>query len=335
MNEVLKTFKLAAFSAVGFQHLNTFEVRSKQRIPQNAKTAVAIIFPYYNKSAFSGNVSAYCAVADYHIVVMEQLKSIISALQSKYPHNIFVPFVDSSPIDEVDMAVKAGLGVKGENSLLITEKWGSFVFIGEIVTDLEWETVLYDYSHCIGCGLCAKHCPGKAIEKTEICNTDAENKNGAMAENGATAKSSTMAESSITAVSIGTAESSAMAENGETTENGATAENIAISKTRINCQNCASFISQKKQELTAEQTAILQRAKTVFGCDICQKVCPHNRKLLDGTAPASEETNLFSGDIFHTVTEENAAQVYKQRAFGFRGLKVLERNLELYNNSAE
>ena len=344
MNEVLKTFKLAAYSAVGFQHLNTFEVRSKQRIPQNAKTAVAIIFPYYNKSAFSGNVSAYCAVADYHIVVMEQLKSIISALQSKYPHNIFVPFVDSSPIDEVDMAVKAGLGVKGENSLLITEKWGSFVFIGEIVTDLEWETVLYDYSHCIGCGLCAKHCPGKAIEKTEICNADEGNggtaekgavaERNAMAENGATAKSNAMAESIITAVSIGTAESSAMAENGETTENGETAENIAISKTHINCQNCASFISQKKQELTAEQTAILQRAKTVFGCDICQKVCPHNRKLLDGTAPASEETNLFSGDIFHTVTEENAAQVYKQRAFGFRGLKVLERNLELYNNNS-
>ena len=163
MKKVLESFDLAAFSFVSFQHLNIFDVLSKQRIPQNSKTAIAIIFPYYNKSAFCGNVSAYCAVADYHIVVMEQLKSIISALQQKYPHNIFVPFVDSSPIDEVDMVVKGGLGVKGHNSLLITEKWGSFVFIGEIITDLEWETVLCDYKYCLGCGLCEKTCPRGTI----------------------------------------------------------------------------------------------------------------------------------------------------------------------------
>ena len=292
VKKVLESFDMAAFSFVSFQHLNIFDVRSKQRIPQNSKTAIAIIFPYYNKSAFSGNVSAYCAVADYHIVVMEQLKSIISALQQKYPHNSFAPFVDSSPIDEVDMAVKGGLGVKGRNSLLITEKWGSFVFIGEIITDLEWETVLCDYKYCAGCGLCEKQCPGGAIK----------------AEDGASA-----------------ADGLYGAEKPSESSRQAKGE-----RRYIKTENCASFISQKKQELTAEETAILGRAKTVFGCDICQKVCPHNRKLLEGSAESAGEENLFSGDIFHTVTEENVADVYKQRAFGFRGLKVLERNLEIY-----
>ena len=269
MKKVLESFDIADFSFVSFQHLNIFDVRSKQRIPQNAKTAIAMVFPYYNKSTSCGNVSAYCAVADYHIVVMEQLKSIISVLQQKYPQNSFVPFVDSSPVDEVDMAVKGGLGVKGENSLLITEKWGSFVFIGEILTDLEWDTTLCDYTYCAGCGLCAASCPGGAICKAE-------------------------------------------------------------DTTNINRENCASFISQKKQELTDEQKAILRRAKTVFGCDICQKVCPHNKEPL-----RAEEENLFSGDIFHTVTMENVEGVYKDRPFGFRGLRVLQRNLEIYNTNED
>ncbi|MBE6878373.1 MAG: epoxyqueuosine reductase [Ruminococcaceae bacterium] len=272
MKEVLEKLDLADFSFVSFQHLNIFDVRSKQRIPDNAKTAIAIIFPYYNKSAFFGNVSAYCAVADYHIVVMEQLKSIIYLLKEKYPDNVFVPFVDSSPVDEVDMAVKGGLGVKGQNSLLITEKWGSFVFIGEIITDLEWETVLYDYKYCMGCGLCRKNCPGGAIKH----------------------KHSDMG------------------------------DRVAY----IDTECCASFISQKKQQLTEEQTEILARAETVFGCDICQKACPHNKALVDGTVPAEE--NLFSGDILHTVTKENVAEIYKDRPFGFRGLKVLERNIGIY-----
>ncbi len=274
MKKLLEKLNLADFSLISFQHLNIFDVRSKQRIPQNAKTAIAIIFPYYNKSAFFGNVSAYCAVADYHIVVMEQLKSIISLLKEKYPDNQFQPFVDSSPVDEVDMAVKGGLGVKGDNNLLITERWGSFVFIGEILTDLECETVLYDYKQCMGCGLCRTNCPGGAIKQLQ--------------------------------------------------------SDMGDSVAYIDTECCASFISQKKQELTKEQTEILTRAKTVFGCDICQKVCPHNKALMEGNGAVGE--NLFSADIFHTVTKENVAGIYKNRPFGFRGLKVLERNLDIYEN---
>ena len=305
MKKVLEKFNPGDFSFVGFQHLNILNVRSRQRIPQNCRTAVVIIFPYYNKSAWGGNISAYCSVADYHIVVMEQLKSIISQLQEAYPRNSFVPFVDSSPIDEVDMAVKAGLGVKGQNSLLITEKWGSFVFIGEILTDLEWETTLCDYTYCAGCGLCRKNCPGGAIHKVtaeQPAQTDGEQ---------------------------------ASQHNGTATDAEFSAEYHSCpqpaEKYAVNCENCASFISQKKQELTEQQTAILKKAETIFGCDICQKVCPHNRAILNGTAETANQSNLFSGDILNTVTADNVVQIYKSRPFGFRGLKVLERNIEIYN----
>ena len=258
MEAILKSYNPAAFGCVSFQHLNFFEVRSKARLPQNSRAAIAIIFPYYNKNATEGNISAYCAVEDYHIVVMEQLKSICTDLKAAYPFHCFEPFADASPIDEVDMAAKAGLGVKGDNSLLITEKWGSWVFIGEIVTDMDIPTVLYPVKSCAQCGRCRAACPGGAV------------KDGA-----------------------------------------------------VNKERCASHISQKKGELTAEETAILKKAKTVFGCDICQQVCPHNRNVEQGD-------NLFSQNIMNTLEKDTVAQIYKSRAFGFRGLKTLERNLEIY-----
>lgn len=259
MYNVLSRNNIYHFGCVSFQHLNILDVRSKARIPQNCTGAIAMIFPYYNKNALGGNISAYCSVADYHTVVGMQLKSICEQLSQKYPGHRFVPFVDASPVDEVDMCVKAGLGVRGKNSLLITPDYGSFVFIGEILTTLPLETTCHRDKGCLDCGLCAGACPGGAI-------TD-----------------------------------------GVCTE------------------KCASHISQKKGELSAEETDILRRAHTVFGCDICQTVCPMNRNI-------KEEKNLFSGDILSTVTAENVEKIYKNRPFGWRGLKVLQRNLEIYEN---
>lgn len=260
MQDIIKNYNIGQYSTISFQHLNIFDTRSKQRLPENSKTAIAFVFPYFNKNAFMGNVSAYCSVPDYHIVAMKQLKSICEELKTKYPEYSFVPFVDASPIDEVDMAAKSGLGVVGENSLLITEKWGSYIFIGEIITDMEMETVLYEKKSCMKCGLCKKHCPGKAIN------------------------------------------------------NGI-----------VDKEKCASHISQKKRDITDWQFEILKRANTVFGCDICQKVCPHNKNI-------DQSENMFSDDIVNTVTEQMLKDTsYKQRAFGFRGMKVLERNLQIYN----
>jgi len=261
VEEVLFDHNIQDFGFVSFQHLNILNTRSKARIPQNCQTAVAMIFPYYNKNAFGGNISAYCSVQDYHDVVGMKLKSICQTLSEKYPDHAFVPFVDASPVDEVDMCVLAGLGVRGANSLLINEKYGSYIFIGEILTTLPHTTTNHRDTGCIGCGLCAAACPGKAIE------------------------------------------------NG-----------------RIDKEKCASHISQKKGDLTENETAILKSARTVFGCDICQRACPMNRNVM-------ETENLFSDDIISTVTAENVEKIYKSRPFGYRGLKVLQRNLEIYNNA--
>ncbi len=261
MEKVLSKHKIYHFGCVSFQHLNIFDVRSKAKIPQNCTGAIAMIFPYYNKSAFCGNISAYCSVADYHTVIGMQLKSICEELKEKYPNYDFIGFVDSSPVDEVDMCIKAGLGVRGKNSLLITPRYGSFVFIGEILTNMPLDnTTCFEDKGCLNCGLCAKACPGKAIRETGI-----------------------------------------------------------------NKDRCASNLTQKKGELTDEEVLIIKKAHTIFGCDICQLVCPMNKNI-------EETENLFSDDIFSTVTAENVEKVYKSRPFGWRGLKVLQRNIEIYNN---
>lgn len=257
VEKVLYQHQIYHFGVVNFQHLNIFPTRSAARIPAGCQCALAMVFPYCNKSAFCGNISAYCAVADYHIVVGEQLKSICRQLKEIYPQYRFVPFVDASPVDEVDMCVKAGLGVRGRNSLLITPWWGSFVFIGEILTDMPMECVCREEKGCIGCGRCERACPGGAL-----------------------------------------------------------------SGGRVNRDRCASAISQKKGRLSDEETAILKKSGCVFGCDICQTVCPMNKGKECGE-------NMFSGDIISTITRENVENLYKKRAFGFRGLKVLQRNLDI------
>ena len=117
-----------------------------------------------------------------------------------FPENSFSAFVDNSPIPEVKTAALAGLGVVGENGLLITEEFGSWVFIGEIVTDLFIECEEREIKSCIKCGKCKKVCPAK--------------------------------------------------------------------------NECLSAVSQKKGELSSEEERLLKENNIVWGCDICQEVCP-------------------------------------------------------------
>ncbi len=258
MEEILKNSGVKYFGFVPFGQLKLLDTRSRRRIPAGCRSRAAMIFPYYSSRTFGGNVSCYCAVPDYHRVLGEVLSSLCGQMREKYPGEEFVPFTDASPVAEVDMAVKAGLGVRGKNGLLINPECGSFVFIGEILTTLPCPTLPKGgNSLCPGCGRCERACPGGALSGGEL------------------------------------------------------------DKAR-----CASYISQKKGELTMEEKEILKKAGSAFGCDICQRVCPLNKNVPDGG-------NLFSRDIVNTVTEENAEELCAQRAFGFKGPRVIKRNLKI------
>jgi len=139
---------------------------AKRRLPENPRSIIMFAFPYLlPEEDYEGlNVSKYAAVRDYHGVAAERLSAACEKLKDKYPGEEFVFFADNSPLPEVMAAVGAGIGVRGANSLLITEKYGSYVFIGEIVTTLEIAANSPSPSKCTGCGLCEKACPVGAIK---------------------------------------------------------------------------------------------------------------------------------------------------------------------------
>lgn len=110
-------------------------------------------------------VASYALTTDYHTTIKAMLRRMAVRLQELYPSLMGRCFTDSAPLLEKALAVRAGLGQIGRNSLLITPQYGSFVLLGEIVindTIDNYDTPL-DWQPCNGCSLCQKLCPVAAI----------------------------------------------------------------------------------------------------------------------------------------------------------------------------
>lgn len=146
----------------------------KIRIPDGATSVIVALFPYYlAEDAYAkANVSRYAVVPDYHEIVLGRLNTVVEQLKVNFPTQSFAAFTDNSPVPEVKAAAKAGLGVIGENNLLINSDYGSWVFIGEIVTTLQIELAKTVSIHrCIGCGKCVAACPTKILGSLEFDKT--------------------------------------------------------------------------------------------------------------------------------------------------------------------
>lgn len=132
-----------------------------ERCGVTAGSAVVFAVPYYSRAAESEkrNVSLYAVPRDYHLYFKELGQRFASAFSESFPDAKFGFFSDHSPIDEVNAAAKTGLGIIGRNHLLITEKYSSFIFLGEIVTDLELPSDPSEIKLCESCGLCSDTCP--------------------------------------------------------------------------------------------------------------------------------------------------------------------------------
>ncbi|MEQ8156206.1 MAG: tRNA epoxyqueuosine(34) reductase QueG [Clostridiaceae bacterium] len=138
---------------------------------EKGKTIISIAFPYLHAYEYSDNgFSVYTRGLDYHNVVtgyMEKICSFINSLGGETHY-----FVDSNALPERYIAYLAGIGFIGKNNMLITEKYGSFVFLGEIITDLEIECSeersfedMNKFTECGECNICYTECPTKAIKK--------------------------------------------------------------------------------------------------------------------------------------------------------------------------
>lgn len=135
---------------------------------KNPKTFMVELFPYYIDDK-EGNIAKYARGKDYHVVVQRKLREIIDEYKISYPENDFVSFCDISPLPEVYIAYKSGAGILGRNGLIFDEKYGGYVFIGIIATDLEINFTPASMRKCCNCKLCEKHCPQGAISENGVC----------------------------------------------------------------------------------------------------------------------------------------------------------------------
>ncbi|WP_052446627.1 epoxyqueuosine reductase [Candidatus Soleaferrea massiliensis] len=145
--------------------LPLLECRAKSRIPAGAQSVIVCLFPYYTGESPVANLSKYARVPDYHLVVGDLLKQACLKLRDAFPSEQFAAFADNSPIREVHAARMAGLGVVGMNGLLIHERFGSFCFIGEIVSTLRLPYSAPSSGTCRQCGRCRAVCPGQAFDE--------------------------------------------------------------------------------------------------------------------------------------------------------------------------
>ncbi len=231
--------------------------RAINRLPQEAHSVITAIFPYYTGDYPEKNISRYTLGKDYHNIVSDILKEISASLKLKYPQNDFQPFCDISPINEVLAAQKSGLGVMGRNNQLINEKYGSYVFVGCIVTDLKLNPTAPKEGDCLNCTLCIKHCPTNALGQN-FCK-----------------------------------------------------------------DICLSHITQKKGELTEAETELVKKGGLIWGCDVCTDICPMNKN------PIITPINRFKENIIPIINEDNISEAISEKALGYRGRAVLERNMQI------
>jgi epoxyqueuosine reductase QueG len=142
--------------------------RAAARLPKEPRSVLVAVFPYLlPEDKYKGrNVARYAAVTDYHQAVLRRLEQACALLREEYLGGEFVPFVDNSPIDEKRAAVLAGLGVRGRNTLFFHPRWGSWVFLGCIVSSVELPAPPRRQpksAPCASCRLCEERCPAAAL----------------------------------------------------------------------------------------------------------------------------------------------------------------------------
>lgn len=168
--DFLKSENIFEFARVDFLALRVTDSRRLERVGFEPECAVVFLMPYYVKEEKS-NISEYAKSRDYHVFIKELATRAEKQLKVQ-----FACFADTSPVDEVGAALYAGLGVVGKNGLIINERYGSFVFIGEFFFGKGIDEDFFvgtDIKHtpqkCLECGACERACPTGGIKDRALC----------------------------------------------------------------------------------------------------------------------------------------------------------------------
>ncbi|MCY7344780.1 MAG: tRNA epoxyqueuosine(34) reductase QueG [Pyrinomonadaceae bacterium] len=145
----------------------------------DAKSVIVVALNYFTaheheESSEKGKVSRYAWGDDYHDVLKEKLRELLAFIKTLDASIDGKICVDTAPMMDKAWAVRAGLGWLGKHSNIITKEFGSWIFIGEIIlnVELEYETETIE-DHCGTCRKCLDACPTAAIVAPYVVDSKA------------------------------------------------------------------------------------------------------------------------------------------------------------------
>lgn len=127
-------------------------------------------FKSSNNIKYKGRLSKSSWGIDYHVILKDKLLKLANEILEVKEFNYKV-FVDTGPLIDREIAKRSGIGWYGKNCSIINEDYGSFIFIGYLITDLDIEKDKEKEENCGECDLCIKACPTGAIYEKYKINT--------------------------------------------------------------------------------------------------------------------------------------------------------------------
>ncbi|MFV0365797.1 MAG: tRNA epoxyqueuosine(34) reductase QueG [Mangrovibacterium sp.] len=238
---------------------------------EGCQSVVSVTLNYFNPQLSTHTdapiLSKYAYGKDYHVVMKDKLHELMHFINEEIAPCSGRAFVDSAPVGDKQWAQRAGLGWIGKNSLLITPSHGSFVFIGELLLDLQLTPdAPYTANHCGTCTKCIDACPTQAL----------------------------------------------------------------LAPGKLDVARCISYhtTANKSKEIDARFQGKFQNR--VFGCDICQDVCPWNSKAMTHEepefTPKPELLNLSTTD-WQSLTEEQFRELFRHSPIKRAKYQGLMRNI--------
>ncbi len=109
-----------------------------------------------------GNISVYARGADYHDLVKSRLRHLARFITRRWPGALKL-FVDTAPVMEKPLAERAGLGWQGKHTNLVSRRFGSWLFLGEIYLTLDLPPDEPHDDRCGSCSRCINACPTAAF----------------------------------------------------------------------------------------------------------------------------------------------------------------------------
>ena len=252
-----------------YLHRQARKRKDPRLIVPEAKSVVVVLHNYYDGEPDPGpppRVARYARGSDYHRVTRERLEQLADLLRS-HGARVAHTYTDSGPVPERSLALRAGLGWIGKNTMLIRRGSGSFFFIGTIFTDLELELdreIATD--HCGSCTRCLEACPTGALVEPRL----------------------------------------------------------------LDATRCISYLTIEQKGPIPEPLA--ERLEGwVFGCDICNEVCPWNLRFGEpASATEFRPRHALDGaghEVFDAMDEEEFARRFGDTPLERPGLQGMRRNV--------